>query len=701
MTYFKGALLGSGAVLALLGAASGSAQPAPANFATQVEQGRALYAAQCAVCHGADLTGGQFAGTLTGPNFLSRWGQVPVGELEAYIRTSMPPGGGGRLSADAYLALTALVAHENGLAPDEPVARGLALAMPPAPPVVASSQLRIGGITPNYPFPAAPVPVDRFAGYTPVTPQQLANPEPENWLTWRRGHNGHGFSPLDQITTENVARLGIAWAQALPAGPNINEPLVRDGVLYVFGFGDEVFAFDAANGRPLWRYQRQLPDGTNPLSKKTIALWADKLIVSTSDLHIVALDARTGRPVWDVAMVDGNPRGYRNNGGPLVADGVVMNGLATTEPGGGLIVGVDAETGERLWSFDTVAKTGTPGGDTWNGVPDDERRGGSVWTSGTFDARTGLALWGVAQTYDTGPVRDVIPGGNNDGLYTNATLAFRPRTGELVWHYQHMANDQYDLDWVFERVIGELEVNGQQRHVVITGGKEGLFDTLDAATGQYLSTADMGFQDFIIDIDPVTGRKTPDPALLPGRDRPALFMCPHAGGGRNWSPTAFVEATGHLFVNARDTCMELVPTEQGFLTSGVNVFYSAPADSDGNFGFIQSIDMSTGEVLWESRRRAPYDVGMLATGGGLLFTGAMDREFIAYAQDDGRQLWRTGLTGVPNASPITYAVDGRQYVAVVTGMGNPLALGLPGFTPELPVPQVNSSSIYVFALPEE
>ena len=144
--------------------------------------------------------------------------------------------------------------------------------------------------------------------------------------------------------------------------------------------------------------------------------------------------------------------------------------------------------------------------------------------------------------------------------------------------------------------------------------------------------------------------------------------------------------------------MELRPTEGGFLTSGVDIYYSAPADSDGNFGILQGIDMRTGEVAWEHRRRAPYNAGVLATASGLLFTGAMDREVLAYDQSSGEQLWRSGLTGVPNASPITYAVDGKQYVAVVTGMGNPLAFGLPNFTPELPVPEVNSSSVYVFAL---
>ncbi|WP_343808788.1 PQQ-binding-like beta-propeller repeat protein [Alteraurantiacibacter aestuarii] len=674
------------------------AQNGSISFAGQVADGRALYAANCAACHGEGLSGGQFAAALKGPAFLANWGDVPVGDLEAYVRTSMPPGGSGRLSDDAYAALVALIVDENGGELAQPVGRGLASVMPPAPSAEEQNALGIGGISANHPLPAGPVPIDRFANYAPVTPAELANPAPEDWLTWRRGHNGQGFSPLAQINRDNIGQLGIAWAQALPAGANMNEPLVRDGVLYVFGFGDEIFAFDAASGRPLWRYQRQLPEGTSPLSKKTMALWDDMLIASTSDLHIIALDARTGRPVWDVPITD-RP-GFRNNGGPLVADGVVMNGLATTEPGGGLIAAFDAATGEHLWTFDTVAKTGTPGGDTWNGIPDDERRGGSVWTSGTFDAESGLALWGVAQTYDTGPLRDMQPGMNNDGLFTNSTLAFRPRTGELVWYYQHMPNDQYDLDWVFERVIGTIDVNGTPRRVVMTGGKEGLFDTLDAETGAYIDTADMGFQDFIIAIDPVTGRKTPDPALLPGRDKGNVFMCPHAGGGRNWSPTSFNQQTHQLFVNARDTCMELVPAENGFLSSGVDVFYSAPADSDGNYGFLQAIDMESGEVQWETRRRAPYDMGILGTAGGLLFTGAMDREFIAYDQQTGEQLWRTGLTGVPNASPITYAVDGRQYIAVVTGMGNPLAFGLPNFTPELPVPPVNSSSIYVFALPE-
>ncbi len=694
------ALWATTALVGMIGAAA-QAQMSTSTFEEQVSAGRDAYAANCAICHGETLAGGQFAGALKGPVFLSSWGDVPAAALRDYITSSMPPGGSSRLETADFDSLTALILHENGGRTEDALSGDMAISMPPAPTIEEQNALGIGGISPLVAAPSWPEPVDRFANFTPVTQDMLSNPAPENWMSWRRGHNGHGFSPLDQINRDNVGDLTIAWAQALPVGPNMAEPLIRDGVLYAHGFGDEVFAFDATDGRPLCLYQRQLPDGIDPLSKKSIALWGNLVITATSDLNLLALDARTGRPVWDVSMMDGSPPAHRANGGPIVADGVAMMGITTTEAGGGLIVAVDVETGEQLWTFDTVAKTGQLGGDTWNEIPDEERRGGSVWTSGTYDEETGLALWGVAQSYDTGPLRDLVEGSNNDALFTNSTLAFEPRTGELVWYFQHMHNDQYDLDWVFERTIGTVTVDGEERRVVITGGKEGLFDAVDAATGEYLSTVDMGFQDFIIDIDPETGRKTPDPALLPGRDRPGVFMCPHAGGGRNWSPTVFEQETSRLFVNARDTCMEMRPSEGGFLTSGVDIFYSFPRDSDGNFGFVQALNMETGEVLWEARRRAPYNMGMLGTAGGLLFSGGMDRQFIAFDMDTGEELWTTGLTGVPNASPVTYSVDGKQYIAIVTGMGNPLAFGLPGYTPEIPLPPVNSSSLYVFALPDQ
>jgi alcohol dehydrogenase (cytochrome c) len=696
------ALLRSGALAGLLGGATiglaqDAATPAESEFAAQAEHGRTLYAQHCASCHGAELTAGQFAPALKGPAFLAKWRGTSFGDLIAYIHSSMPPGNVGSLPDGANHALATLIFRENGVTATR-IAELTDLALPAAPASVRGES-GVGGLSRRYPLPPGPEIVDRFANYTPLTQEMLSNPAPENWLAWRRSQ-GLGYSTLRQIDTGNVNELRIAWAQALPPGANMNEPLVRDGVLYVHGVGDHVFAFDAVTGRSLWHYQRRLAQGIQVSSKKTIALYGDKLFTATSDNHMVALDARTGRPVWDVALTDRT--GMRIPGGPLAADGVVMQGFASQAPGGGLIVAVDAETGEKLWEFETVAKPGQPGGESWNGIPGDQRRGGSQWTSGTYDPETGLALWGVAQSYDTGPLRDLNPGMNNDALFTNTTLAFVPRTGELKWYFQHMKNDQYDLDWVFDRVVGTIEVDGSQRRVVMTGGKEGLFDAVDAETGKYIKTVDMGIQDFIERIDPVTGDKFPRADKVPGRDRGAVFVCPHGGGGRNWSPTSFNPSTRLLFVNARDVCMDMVPasTGPGFLTTGVNIQYAPPPDGDGNYGVVQALDMQSGEIVWETRRRQTPDMGILTTAGGLLFTGWMDRQFVAYDQATGRELWSTGVTGVPNASPITYSVDGKQYIAIVTGHGNPLASGIPDVIPETQLPPVNSSALYVFALPD-
>ncbi len=668
------------------------------SFAAQVEAGRTAYAENCAACHGADLTNGQFAPALKGPAFLARWGGGTIENLFEYVHSSMPPVNPGGLPDATYAAIAAFLVHENGGTPGAAVnAAQLGQVTLPAAPAQAQRQGAVGGLSTRVtPLPPGPAIPDRFAGYTPVTAAELADPAPEDWPAWRRSHRGLGFSPLAQIDTGNVAQLRVAWAQALPAGVNMNEPLVRDGVLYVFGYGDQVFAFDAANGRQLWRYQRRVAQGTQLNSRKTIALWGDKLFAATSDNHMVALDTRTGRPVWDVVLTD-RP-GMRIPGGPLAADGVIMQGFANNGPGGGLIVAVDAETGAKLWEFTTVAMPGTPGGETWNGQPGTERKGGSVWTSGSYDPVTHLALWGVGNTYDTAPLRDLQQGQNNDALFTETTLAFEPRTGRLVWYFQHNNNDQFDLDWVFDRVVGTLD----GRRVVITGGKSGIFDAIDAATGRYVKSVDMGIQDYIDRIDPVTGAKhVRDGMNTPGRDRPAQFMCPHGGGGRNWSPTSYIEATQMLYVNARDVCTDLTPAATGgLLTTGVNAVYAAPRDGDGNYGVLQAIDMRTGQVRWETRHRQTPDMGVLTTAGGVLFTGWMDRQFIAYDLATGRELWRTGVTGVPNASAITYSVDGKQYVAMVTGAGNPLSSGIPDVIPETQMPSVNSSAVYVFALPE-
>lgn len=681
----------------------------PAFTAAQAQAGRAAYAQHCAVCHGESLQGGQFGPALKGSAFQRRWGGAPLAELHAYIRRSMPPAAVGQLDSSTYAAVLALLMADNGapagqvaLAADAAALAGMSV---PGKALSGQEQLRAGGfmnVTPGVTLPAWPKRPNPLERLTPVTGAMLSNPAPGEWLSWRRGHQGHGFSPLKEISRDNVDRLQMVWSLTLPPGPNTIEPLFHDGVLYVYAYGDRVFALDGETGDELWRYERQLGDRARLDPKRVMALWGDKLYVATSDAHIVALGAKTGRVVWDRDVGQGVGR---ITGGPLVANGVVMQGITGAQiPGGSSIAALDAESGEPLWRFRTIAQPGKPQGESWNGLTAEQRVGGSVWTSGTYDAELDLAFFGPGPTYDTGPLRypSGKPGVTNDALYTDTTLALRPRTGELVWFFQHMRNDQWDMDWAFERAIVPFEAGGRTRKAVVTSGKEGWFDALDAATGQYITSFDMGMQNFITGVDPKTGVKRIDPKMLPGGLDHVITICPFGGGGRNWMPTSHDVDRGALFVVAVDACMALTPVakgESGFLSTGVSPSISPPPGSDGRYGLLQAIDTRTGKTLWKARQRAPQTTGVLATAGGLVFAGALDRRYSAYDAATGDKLWSVGLPEVPNGTPISYSVNGKQYVAFIAGYGSPSTNTWPGLVPEITLPPVRSSAVFVFALP--
>jgi alcohol dehydrogenase (cytochrome c) len=446
-----------------------------------------------------------------------------------------------------------------------------------------------------------------------------------------------------------------------------------------------------------------LPDNARPTIKRNLALYGDKLYFGTSDVHVVALDAKTGDVAWDQPITEPDS-GFGLSGGPLVAAGRVMQGVNGQAPGGAYIVGLDSETGEENWRFYSIARPGEPGGDSWNGLPLEKRSGGSVWTAGSYDVASGLAFFGPAPTYDTGPLRDPIGrrGITNDALYTNATIALDPEDGRLVWYFQHVPNDQWDFDWAFERQLVDLEVNGRERRVILTSGKEAVYDALDI-DGDYLFSIDLGLQNFITNIDPRTGRKTIDPALIPSREK-AITVCPHAGGAKSWIPASINPAKKVLYVPLVESCMDLTPVpldQRGSLSTGVRFSIRPRLDSDGRYGRIQAIDLETRETLWTARQRAPQTTGTLATAGGLVFAGALDRNFTAYDDATGAALWHARLGDVPSGAPISYAVDGRQYVAMVVGYGTAQTMTFPMLTPEIDLPIVRTSAIWVFALPED
>ncbi|HEY0339315.1 MAG TPA: PQQ-binding-like beta-propeller repeat protein, partial [Steroidobacteraceae bacterium] len=499
------------------------AASAPSFTVSQVERGKGLYAQNCASCHGKTLEAGEFGPALKGGAFLDRWGGRPVSELAAYLHASMPPGQAGELNNAAYAALVALLLDSNGAIvgdrelPADPLA-SIAMRVPGE---ARSEQQKLrttslGAITPGISLPQWAKPPNPLEHYRPVTEAMLNAPADGEWLTWRRTHDALGFSPLQQITRKNVGTLRLAWSLSLPAGLNEMEPLMHDGVLFVYSFRDNVQALDAATGNELWHYQRQLPDSVVPNTKRGMALYGDELFIGTSDVHEIALDVRTGRVVWDQPLAAAGGA-FVLTGGPLVAKGKVMQGVGGRGAGGDYIVALDAATGKEAWRFDTIAHPGQPGGDSWNGLPIGQRQGASIWTSGSYDPQLNLAFFGPGNTYDTGPLRYPagVPGATSDGLYTDTTLALDPDTGKLKWYFQHVHNDQWDLDWAFERQLVPLSVGGQLRKLVVTAGKIGIWDALDAATGRYAFSYDMGLQTLVSAIDPVTGEKTIDPALLP------------------------------------------------------------------------------------------------------------------------------------------------------------------------------------------
>lgn len=507
---------------------------------------------------------------------------------------------------------------------------------------------------------------------TPVTDAMLRNPPAEDWLNWRRTYDSYGFSPLDQINTSNVANLREAWRVPLEPGSNTPTPLVHDGVMFLLATDDTLLAMDASTGEILWQFKHPTRPEALPSAKVGIALHGDMIIMPTNDIHVLAIHAKTGELIWDHAIEGarlGRPA-HQLHATPLVANGMVIQGVtATMVPEGGFTVGLDLHTGEEIWRFYSIPRPGEPGDETWNDLALSARSGGSVWMPPSYDPELDLIYFGTAPTYDTASLLDAVDlqGISNDGLYTNSTVALRPRTGERVWHYQHVANDQWDLDWTFERQIMQVPVNGVMRKAVVTAGKMALFDALDAATGEYLYSLDLGLQNLVAAIDPVTGAKTMNPNARPSLES-AQLVCPFAAGGRNWQSSSYNPDSKILFLPIAQMCMMGGPVGgRSILSTGAALTPTAFPGREGEFGRLQAVNMETRELLWDFREMAPPTTAIVATAGDVIFGGMLDHSFKAFDANSGKVLWQTSTGDIPASYPVTYMAQGRQHVAVVIG----------------------------------
>jgi alcohol dehydrogenase (cytochrome c) len=517
-----------------------------------------------------------------------------------------------------------------------------------------------------------------LANLDPITDEVLRDPPPSEWLHWGRTYDGQSFSPLKTIDRTNVKMLEVTWRAPLLFGSSMPMPLVYRGVMFLHTFPDTVLALDATNGDVLWRYAREGVSGSS--KKMGLALHNDRVYASTTDLHVVALDMKTGEPVWehriDTRSSERARRGYHTRSAPLIAGDVVIQGItAHRAPRGAFIVAIDRESGEETWRFDTLARPGQPGGESWNGLSVEERNGGSVWHQGTYDPTTNLVYFGVAPTYDTAPllVPSDDPKVTNDALYTNCTVALDADTGELVWYFQHTQNDQWDMDWVFERQLVDLPTaDGGTRRAVMNVGKNVMLDALDAATGEFLFSIDTGLQNVITAVDPETGAKTIDPSKMPSPDRRAV-ICPIPFGARSWPQTSYSPLTKYVYVPTTESCFGITETGKGgwLLTTGVDFFEVPNPDlDDGMMGRIQAIDVADRELAWNTDLLTPQSTGMLATAGGVVFSGDIEPSLKAFDDTTGELLWQASLDDAPSSSLVSYEVDGTQYVVVVVGMTN-------------------------------
>ena len=498
--------------------------------------------------------------------------------------------------------------------------------------------------------------------------QEGLTPDGSRWLTFGGGYHNQRHSPLTQITPENVHRLAAQWTfQTNEVEKFETTPLLRDNVLYVTGPLNTAWAIDARSGRTFWEYRRELPENLTAccgLVNRGFAMLGDRLYMTTLDAHVLAFDSATGRIVWEAEMAE-HSVGYAATIAPLAVNDKIIVGVAGGEYGiRGFIDAYDAQTGERAWRFYTIPGPGEPGNETWAG--DSWRTGGaSVWVTGAFDPAHNLLYYGIGN-----PGPDYHSESRlGDNLYSDSIVALDADTGELRWHYQFTPHDVHDWDATEVPILADIEMDGELREVVLFANRNGFYYTLDRVTGELLVAEPFVHTTWAKEIG-VDGR----PVLLPGHipDEEGEITCPDLRGGTNFWPPSFDPATGVFFVNAREGCMTYYAWEQEFIpgqrfTGGAGEYIRDDPDMP-HYGALRALDPTSGERLWEFRYPTPSGAGLLTTASGIIFSGDDEGNLLALDSRSGELLWSYQM-GSPmwGTSPITYMVDGRQYVLVPAG----------------------------------
>ena len=549
--------------------------------------------------------------------------------------------------------------------------------------------------------------------FVPVTDAMLQDPAPADWLMWRRTLDGWGYSPLDQINRQNVGDLRMVWTRALNRGSQQGTPLAYDGVLYMPNPRDVIQAFDAASGDLIWEHRREVPEGVGAgglaTNNRNVAIYGTLIIDTSIDDHVFALDATTGEMAWETEILDYATNRAMQSSGPIIANGKAISGRSCVRTESCVITAHDARTGAELWRRSTIPRPGEPGDETWGGVAFEDRRHVGTWMVPSFDPELNLIYIGTSVTSPA--PKFMLGGAENKHLYHNSTLALDADTGEIVWYYQHLI-DHWDLDHPFERILVDTAVTpdatavdwinprlrpGEERKV-ITGipGKTGVVYTLDRETGEFLWATPTVTQNVISNIDGATGAVTENSEVVFSALGQEVLACPSWAGGKDWEAGAYSPLTNTMFMPLRSTCARLLSTMDGGLAIYRLAARMQLAPGTDLQGSVRAISAETGETTWIHEQRAGT-TSLVTTGGGLVFGGDVNGRFRAFDQETGEVLWEINLGSPVTGYPISFSVDGRQYVVASTGSAANAGINL-RMTPELRPSFGNN--IFVFALPE-
>ncbi len=666
--------------------------------AQEASSGVELFNATCSNCHGANGQGGQLA-----PSLLKKVASSDDAALTAFLRVGNPVKG-----------------------------------MPPAPvqnpefPALLSYLRFLASTVSDATFSTADTrnqysSMPAIKDFVPVTDKILNHPSANDWLWFSRTPDAQRFSPLNQINRDNVKQLGLAWSRGLPAGVTETIPTVYNGVMYLTLPGSNVAAFDATTGDQIWEYKRSYANAGAGGSgrSKTLAIYDDMIYFTAPDDTVVALDARTGALRWEAATP-----GRGNSSGAIVVKGKVLSGGTCNKRESCYISAHDAHTGKLVWKFFTAqAPADPPGYDTWGGVPVEKRKASTWGLPGSYDEQTNILYWSVANPAPY--TRLERHAGNPDAisdtapadLYSNSTLALDPDTGHLLWYYQHLPGDDWDEDMNEERIIVRTPFNPDPRHVkwinpdvpkgqphdvVLSVGEGGGIFALDKKTGQFLwanpfpsDVPSFGIKD--IDVHTGATRINRDVvAKFPGDHNLVCFF-----NTRSYWPSAYNPINNSLYVPYINNCLNMTAAKPATETMPAmpesRIGSPLPGLDLNELNGLARINVETGEITHWPTGRIPTNSAMLATAGNLVFWGDINRRYRAVDADNGQVLWETVLGAAISTSNITYAVNGKQYVAVITG-GN---LSHPGLNTgtmgpiRLNLSNGDSNTLYVFALPDK